>query len=684
MADINDALPSLPVGLFQADRDGRITAANAAFGALLGGSGTSVGMPPWASAHPGDRASAELTWRRAAERNEDVLVEFRVWHAEGRMVWVRIDASPVLDMSGRTTGYAGTALNQTETVRQRVLLDRLLGVMGASDDAVIILDRNGAPVFTNPAAKTLFGFDDAIDLIRDPSARGLMQIIRDQVPREVLHASESSTWSGEVGFRGPDGLERTLDVDLLLQRSEDGVIEYWGGVARDVTATKQLQSELTRQASHDSLTGLPNRMLFLRTAADALERSKATRAHVAILFLDVDKLKDVNDTVGHEAGDALLAQVAHRLAHATRPTDVVGRIGGDEFVVLCEGSIDEHGALDLAERVRLGLTGKMMVHGVEVDLTVSVGVALTSPSQVADMGAVTSHEAAVTLLRHADTAMYVAKRRGRSRCELYTEAMRAQNRDHKLMSNELEQALAAGQLSLAYQPILSTHSGRTVGAEALLRWQHPTRGLLLPAEFVHLAEESGAIVPIGDWVIRQACLDARAWLDSGIVDRGFSVHVNIAARQLLEGAFVERVLGTVRQVELSAHQLTLDFDEETLNDDQPGNLRSLQALRRFGVQLALDGFGRGNSSLTALRTCEADVLKLDGTVARSLGSDGDDDPIVRSIIQLAHALDMQVVAEWVTTADQLHRLRMLGCDMVQGNLLGEPADADMFANRSRR
>ncbi len=680
MAVINELLLSLPVGLFQADRDGRITAANAAFGALVIGSTTSpVGLPPWSNAHPGDRASAELAWRRAVDEDGPVQLDFRVWHGAGQMTWVRLDAEPVRDEFGRVASYGGSAINQTENVRCEQLLNRLTGVVCSTDDAVIILDRNGAPVFTNPAARSLFGVNDELDLVRDPGARGLLQAIRDQVPRAVMDSTESGTWSGEVGFRGPDGLERTLDIDLLLQRSPDGLVEYWGGVARDITAAKHLQLELTRQANHDPLTGLPNRLKLQRSAADALDGIRGTRNNVAILFMDVDRLKEVNDTVGHDVGDALLMQVAHRIAHATRPSDIVARIGGDEFVVLCDGGIDEHSALELAERIRHALSGRVMVQGVEVDLSVSIGVALCPALEMEGVG---GSEAAVELLRNADIAMYQAKRRGRSRCEVYSDAMRVESRQHKELSSRLERALASGELRLAYQPIISTHSGRVAGAEALLRWDHPERGTLLPAQFLHLAEESGAIVPIGDWVLRQACLDARAWLDAGLVDRGFSVHINVAARQLAEGTFVERVLATVRQMELSPHQLTLDFDEDTLNDNQPGTLRSLQALRRFGVQLSLDNFGTGISSLTALRTCTADVLKLDGSVARMLGTSGNDDPIVRAIIQLAHALDMQVVAEWVTSADQLRRLRVLGCDLVQGHLLGEPIGADVFAART--
>jgi len=679
---IDAALPSLPVALYACDRAGRLTAANASFRALaLGGDVPVTAFTPWTNAHPGDRAAAELAWRQAADTERDFETEFRVWHRDGRLLWVRITASPVRDQLGRVTGYAGVAVDATDEIARRELLQRLLGVVESTNDAVIVLDRNGAPLFTNQAARDLFGVSEEVDLIRDPSVRGLMQTIRDQVPREVLTAPSTSSWSGEVSFRGPDGLERTLDLGLVIRRGGDGVVEHWGGVARDVTSRNHVQAELMRQATHDALTGLPNRTLLLRSAAEALDRIRGTRGHVALLFLDLDKLKDVNDNAGHDVGDALLAQIASRIAHATRPSDVIARIGGDEFVVLCNGSIDEHSALDLAERVRSGLSGKIMIRGVEIDLSVSIGVALSAAPA---LEGVASPDAALSLLRNADEAMYAAKRRGRSRCELFTEAMRAEGVEQKQLAGDLERALALGQVRLAYQPIHSAHSGRVIGAEALLRWDHPDRGRLLPAQFLHLADETGAIVPIGDWVIEQACRDTSAWLAAGLVDRDFSVHVNVSPRQLSEGTFVERVLATVRQLGLNPQQLTFDFDESTLNDVQSGNVRSLQALRRFGIQLALDDFGVGVSSLTALRHCGADVLKLDGAMSSNLGTSGDDDPIVRAIIQLAHALDMQVVAEWVTSADQLRRLRALGCDMVQGYLLGEPLEAESFVTRSAR
>ncbi len=674
-------MSALPVGLFETDLSGRLVSADESFRALaLSGGPISIGAAPWANAHPGDRAAAELAWRRLREAGEPLTITFRVWTSGGKLVWLRLDTTPKRDLFGQHVGYTGCVSDITEEYNQRQLSERLTGLLEASPDAVLIIDRHGSPTFTNDAARSLFGVADAVDLVREPAMRTLLQTLRDQIPREVLNSTQSGDWNGEAIYRGPDGLTRTLNVTVFVQRAPDGAIDFWAGQIRDITTAKQLQAELAHQATHDALTGLPNRVLLLRTLGEALERARFQRQQVGVLFLDLDRLKDVNDNAGHDVGDLLLASIAGRLASATRPADVIARIGGDEFVVLCEGGIDEQAALELAERVRQALTGRLMLNGVEVDISVSIGVALSNPMHPLEN---TAADEANTLVRNADTAMYRAKRRGRSRCELFTEDMMRAARDRKALSVALEQAIAEDQLRLAYQPIVSTHTGRMVGAEALLRWHHPTRGLLMPSDFVPLAEESGAIVPMGDWVIRQACTDARAWIDAGLVERAFSVHVNVSGRQMNEPPFVERVISTVRELDLLPQQLTLDFDENTLYGDQPTTMRALQTLRRFGISIALDNFGTGVSSLTALRDYRADTLKLDGSIASSLGDDEGNDPIVRSIIQLAHALDMTVVAEWVTGPDQLYRLRMLGCDMAQGYLFGEPCPAETFAEAAR-
>ncbi len=671
-------MSALPAGMFETDLAGRLVAADESFRSLaLGGASLPVGSAPWVNAHPGDRAAAELSWRRFREPGDPLSTSFRVWTPDGQLLWLRVDATPKRDLFGQHVGYNGCITDVTEHVRQRQLSERLTGLLEASLDAVLVIDRHGSPTFTNQAARNMFGVTEAVDFVRDPEIRSLLQKLRDQIPREVINNPVSGDWNGEAVYRGPDGLTRVLNVTVYVQRAADGAIDFWAGQIRDVTAAKQLQADLVHQATHDLLTGLPNRTSLLRKLADAIERSANNGAQVGVLFLDLDRLKDVNDYSGHDIGDRLLASIAGRLAAATRPSDVIARIGGDEFVVLYEGGIESRTALELAERLRHALSGRLMLNGVEVETSVSIGVALSDPGRPLESTAAVE---ALTLLRNADSAMYRAKQLGRSRCELFTDEMMRTARARGQLSASLEQAIAGDELQLAYQPIVSTHTGRMVGAEALLRWSHSQRGLLMPNDFVRLAEESGVIVPIGDWVIGQACHDARAWIDSGLVDAAFSVHVNVSGRQMSEGSFVERVMATVRKLDLLPRQLTLDFDEATLYGDQPSTTRQLQALRRFGVNIALNSFGAGVSSLTALRSSCANVLKLDGTIASTLGRDNTNanDPVVRSIIQLAHALDMDVVAQWVTGPDQLYRLKVLGCDMAQGFLFGEPCPADAF------
>ena len=267
----------------------------------------------------------------------------------------------------------------------------------------------------------------------------------------------SNRWEGELAFRSPDGIMRTMSIVLQIVRAVDGSVSHYSAIARDVTEAKQLQDELSRQATHDALTGLPNRVLLVRKLSEALERCVTTKRGVAVLFIDLDKLKHVNDSVGHSVGDQLITTIAKRIASATRPSDLVARISGDEFVVLCDGLSDEHVAMDVAERVRQAVTGQVILQGVEIVTSASIGIALSTPSLLADEA---PSDAAVTLLRNADTAMYRAKSRGRGRCELFTEDMRRDARERVALTAELERALASGQLSIVHQPVVDRKSTR--------------------------------------------------------------------------------------------------------------------------------------------------------------------------------------------------------------------------------
>lgn len=662
-------------------------AANDAFRSLvLGGAPLVAGSAPWVNAAPAERAAAEQAWATTSVGGVPFSHEFRLLADDGTQRWVALRLEPVRDATGALTGYVGTAHDYTDVVSRRTLSEQLVGLLDVSSDAVLVFDRAGQLLFFNDGAKQLVGVSDAsLHDATDTVADTFLRAIRDQVPREVLNASAlpsgtssspaDNKWEGELGFRSPDGIMRTLALTLQVVRDASGVVQHFSAIARDITETKQLQDELIRQATHDALTGLPNRVLFLRKLAEALDRNRTIKSGSAVLFVDLDRLKMVNDTIGHGVGDVLLSNIAKRLVNATRPSDIVARIGGDEFVILCDGVTDEHVAHDIAERILHAVTGQMVLQGTEIYTSASVGIAMSTAQMLEELSPA---DAAQALLNNADTAMYRAKQRGRARAEMYSEAMRADARERLALSNALERALAAGQMRVVYQPIISAHSGRAAGVEVYLRWDHPERGEITPPTFVPLAEESGMIGPLGDFVIGRACADLRHWIDSDVVERSFALHVNISPKQLTDATFVERTLSAVRDAGIEPMQIVFEVTESTMLDDNPGILRSITALKRAGIRIAIDDFGSGFSSLSSLRHFPADVLKLDGSLVRDLGQQGHDDPITRSIIQLAHSLGMTVVAEWVSTEEQSKRLRVLGCDYLQGNRIGEAVRPEEF------
>jgi len=652
---------------------------------VLGGAPLSVGTAPWVNALPHERTECERRWVKHRDNGETFTVEFRIGLATGEVMWIQVSTQPVV-IDGALAGYIGTAIDCTTLVTQRQLSDQLVGLLDVSGDAVLVFDRVGELMFANDTARRLIGVADPGAGAGDVAARTFMQAVRDQLPRVLLDAAppadSSHRWEGEIGFRSPDGIARTLSVVVQVVRDANGSVHHWATITRDITEERQSQAELARQATHDALTGLPNRVLFERKTTEALERSRTTHSSVAVLFIDLDKLKHVNDTIGHAVGDQLIVTVARRLAAATRPSDLVARISGDEFVVLCEGLLDEQVALDVAERIRMSITGPLVLQGVEIEAGASIGVAMSTPELLNTESAA---DAAVTLLRSADTAMYRAKQRGRGRSELYSEDMRTAAKARQTLASELEQALAGNQFAVVFQPIESAHTGRVVAAEALLRWNHPTRGLLAPGAFLDLADESGLIAPIGDWVLNESARTVAEWISTGLVDRNMAIHVNASRRQLSDITFVDRALTILRDNNLEGSQLVFETSEATLVDNNPSVLRTVTALKRQGVRIAVDDFGAGYSSLASLRTFPADLLKLDGTLVRDVGrTDGGDDPMVRSLIQLAHSLNLIVCAEWVTTEDHVQRLKVLGCDLLQGNRIGEPISAEAFATKLRR
>ena len=645
----------------------------------LGGAPLTLGVAPWAHALPATRAELEARWITTQATSDAFVAHFRLNNLDGSNVVIAFSAAPIRDASGNTLRYVGTAQDITTIATHDRLNDQLVGALDAASDAIVVFDANMQLMFANRGAAEVLGITDTTSTSGgsvinngNEAATTFFDAVRNQVPRDVLTGGVHNSWSGELGHRSPDGFMRTLSLTLHVVRGADSTVEHYSVIARDITEHKQLQTELQRQATHDELTGLPNRTLFLRRVAEALDRSRTLRRGVTVLFLDFDGLKNVNDTVGHRFGDQLIVSVGKRLVTATRPSDVVARLSGDEFAVLAEGVGDESLALEIAERLRASITGQHVIHGVEVTSGASVGVAIAPLTLLDEQSPA---DAALTLLVNADTAMYRAKQRGKGRSEMFSEAMRTQARDRLTLSSQLERALASSEMAVVYQPIVSIHTGRIVGIEALLRWNHPQRGLITPPAFLEVAEETGAIGPIGDWVIGQAASTLRTLLDDNTLERSVAVHVNVSPRQLSDVGFVERTTNALAGAGVDMRQLVLEFTESTALAGNPAVTRSLNALSRLDVRLSIDDFGTGYSSLAHLRDFRAAQLKLDGTFIRNIGRENSDDPIVRSIVQLAHSLDMTVVAEWVQSAEQLQRLRLLGCDHAQGHHLCEPTDA---------
>jgi diguanylate cyclase (GGDEF)-like protein len=459
----------------------------------------------------------------------------------------------------------------------------------------------------------------------------------------------------------------TLRENLALLRTLEERVEIrTAELRRREEDRKRLQDELTHQAFHDSLTGLANRALFKDRVDHALKRLQRRRRPLAVFFLDLDRFKAINDSFGHASGDALLIAVSKRLSDCVRAEDTVARLGGDEFAVLVENLAGEAEVRIVADRVKEAFREPIVIDGRELAVAASIGIALSEHGT----------ETADDLLRNADLAMYRAKAAGGG-ARQYAPEMHAGMIDRLELESDLRQALAREQLYLVYQPIVDLQTGHLSGAEALLRWQHPTRGLVSPAEFIPVAESSGMIVPIGEWVLRQACRDARRW-DEIQGGEQLSVSVNISGRQLQTSELTSMVPRALIDAGLAPGRLTLEMTESVLIDRSDETLSLLHELRRLGVRLAIDDFGTGYSSLSYLHRFPVDIVKIDRSFIESLTGEADETSLAESIIRIGHGLRVTTVAEGIEDAAQLQALQRLECDHGQGYHFARPMSAADF------
>ena len=524
-------------------------------------------------------------------------------------------------------------------------------------DSVLWLDESNRFFYANDAACTALGY--SLEEFRDLPASSVGPALHAATMKVGMlaagtHRVFESSWNRRDGSSFP--------VEVAVYHVAFDRQNFVCCIARDITAHKRVESELSHQAQHDSLTGLPNRRALEDGLSRAIEQASEDRSGFAVFYLDLDGFKFINDTLGHAFGDALLQQLAYRMEGRIRKGDMLARMGGDEFALIAPGIVKATDADSVTDRLMGGLSESFTIQGHELTVTASAGVSLF-PRDGMDASA---------LLRHADAAMYEAKRDGKNRVRFFDPAMRAAARERLELDNQLRRALERHELSLHFQPEVSLRTNRVVRYEALLRWNNPTLGNVSPSRFIPIAEDTGLIVPIGAWVLEQACIYGRRLFDSGLPT---GVAVNVSSIQLARPEFVELVSTTLLKTGLPPHLLDIELTESVLMQGVEEVTAKLAKLQQLGVTVSLDDFGTGYSSLSHLLKLKADHLKIDQSFVQAVPFDPGAASLTKGLISLAHTLGMKVVVEGVETKQQLESIREMGCDIAQGYLLGRPAPA---------
>jgi diguanylate cyclase (GGDEF)-like protein/PAS domain S-box-containing protein len=621
--------------------------------------------------------SAELYWRRPVARRETPAVPVTRFQAISPLPYLAVGTTYVLllvvslrpwtdPISGLAVGallVTGlVVLRQLLAVRENVRLlaehavrqneARFRSLVQHSSDVIIVTRADGTVRFVSPSATRVFGYDPAA-MLRQPLAELLHPDDRERAVTFFRHAAQAPGVTGPVEwrFRQPDGSwlhAEILATNLLRDPTVKGVVLN----TRDVSERRRLEEQLIHQAFHDPLTGLANRALFRDRVSHALALAQRRGSPVTVLFLDLDDFKTVNDSLGHAEGDRLLMAAAERFLACARSADTVARLGGDEFAILIEGADGQEG---LSDRLAAAMSHPFSLSGNQLRVTASIGVASASAEDKAD-----------DLLRNADMAMYAAKRRGKGGAATYESRMYADIRERLDLEAALRAAIEKQELTLFYQPIVNLQSGGIYGVEALLRWEHPQFGRLLPQHFIPLAEETGLIVQLGSWVLGEACRQLQVWR-AAHQQRPLAVSVNISGRQLQGAGLADALRQTLTSSGVDPSSVVLEITESVLMQQTDAVLERLQQLKGFGVRLAIDDFGTGYSSLSYLQRFPIDILKIAKPFVEEVGQGADRSALARAIIGLGDTLKLQTIAEGIERAEQRVALIELGCTLGQGH-----------------
>ena len=624
--------------------------------------------------HPHDRAVLRRQLRSHLRGREPLLTsEYRVdSDGKGSWAWIRIRGRTVeRDANGRPRRLAGTA--RDTTAERHADAERRIAseVLRSMNEAVAILDHDLHFVAVNPAFSQITGYNDVEALGRPFS------MLDSDGHSGTLHRDLGRQhWQGNVWMTRRDG------EDILCHVRHNGIADAGGEVnfhvvvLSDITEQKRAEQELRYLANYDALTSLPNRSLLSERLARAIVRARREDGHVAVLFLDLDRFKDVNDSLGHAIGDRVLRAAAERVQQAVGPEHTVARLGGDEFTVVLEGLQSADEASVAAQRVIESFSQPLVLdEHHEITVSPSIGISLF-PDHA---------QVPTELLKHADTAMYQAKAAGRRTWQVYSARMDEATRRRATLTGLLRRVVERDELTLVYQPRYSLHHDRVVGAEALLRWRNPEFGAIPPDQFIPLAEDTGLILEIGEWVLREACITLRGWQQAGLTGIGMSV--NVSPVQLLRGDLAATLARILAETGVASGQLELELTEGAIMANVGRSASVLHACRILGVGVAVDDFGTGYSSLAYLKRLPLTTLKIDREFVGDLTRDPDDEAITSTVIAMGHSLELNVVAEGVETAGQLQFLRDHGCDEVQGHYVAAAMDRDQclafIARRAR-
>jgi diguanylate cyclase (GGDEF)-like protein/PAS domain S-box-containing protein len=587
----------------------------------------------------------------------------------GRGAYIWNVGAPLYDHEGHVIGMIESIRDITEHRVAEQALEKehnlLRTLVDNIPDSVYVKDKEGRKILTNRTDMDFIGVQNESDILGKTDAEVFPSHLAKEYAKDdqnVLRHARPVINREEI-IEDSTGVKRWLLTSKIPLKGQDGAVSGLVGIGRDITDRKLLESKLLTMAHYDSLTALPNRTLFMDKANMGLAHAKRANLQCAILFIDLDHFKSVNDTLGHSIGDALLKDTAAKLAECVRETDVMARLGGDEFIVLLNDLDDAEGARYIAERIREKLNAPRSVVGNDLFITASVGI-VTYPHD---------GETLEDLLKNADTAMYAAKESGRNMYCFYDHAMNQKAVTRMQIERGLREALVKNELCLFYQPIVSVKDGKVRGFEALLRWFRAEGGLIFPNEFIPVAEDTGLIIPIGEWVLYEACRFHRMLMDAGFKDMVMSVNISVA--QLRRKNIVQIIEGALKASGLPPEGLEIEVTESMLIDSFDSAIEVLNNIRALGVQVSLDDFGTGYSSLVHLQRLPIGNLKIDRFFIKEIAKDTDENAMIPAIIDLAHKLNLSVVAEGVETQIQLEKLIGNNCDYFQGYFLSRPMPA---------